>query len=144
MKLCTAMQPMIPFCILTASTLALSQFGFYLWRAAIISIAAESYSSNGPSGGGGKSSNSLHKHDFRSLSAIHDLCPTLQRPSLNLQLVTAYYQAVQAIGNLCEARISFISNWAALELDVCTRCAEVLVDERRRSTQAFFAEVSSY
>ncbi|MGH9701968.1 MAG: hypothetical protein ACRD4K_01225 [Candidatus Acidiferrales bacterium] len=137
------MQPMIPFFVLTASALALSQFGFYLWRAAIISIAAESYSSNGPYGGR-KASNSLHKHDFRSLSAIHDICPTLQRPSLNLQLVRAYYQAIQAIGDLCEARISFISNWAALELDVCTRCAEVLVDQRRRSTQACFAEASSY
>ncbi len=136
---------MIPVLILALSAVAMTQFGLYLWRAAIISIAAESYSGGGSySGGDGKPSNPLHKHDFHSLSAIHDLCPTFERPSYHLQLVRAYYRAVQVVGDLCEERISSIANWAAIELDVCTRCAAVLVDQRRRSTQACFVEARSF
>jgi hypothetical protein len=136
---------MIPVLILALSAVAMTQFGLYLWRAAIISIAAEAYSGEGSeSGSGGKPSNPLHKHDFHSLSAIHDICPTFERPSLHLQLVRVYYQAIQVIGNLCEERISSIANWAAVELDLCTRCAAVLVDQRRRSTQACFVEASSF
>jgi hypothetical protein len=136
---------MVPALILALSAVAMTQFGLYLWRAAIISIAAESYSDGGScSGGGGKRSNPLHKHDFHSLSAIHDICPTFERPNMHLQLVRAYYRAVQVIGNLCEERISPIANWAAVELDLCTRCAAVLVDQRRRSTQACFVKASTF
>lgn len=135
---------MIPVFILALSALAMTQFGLYLWRAAIISIAAESLSGDGPNSGGGNRPNSLHKHDFQSLSAIHDICPKFERPSVQLQLVRAYYQAIRAIGDVCETRISSISKWAAIELDVCTQCAEVLVDQRRRDTQACFVQASSY
>lgn len=136
---------MTPVLILALSAVALSQFGLYLWRAAIISIAAEFCSEGGPySGGGGIPPNSLYKHDFQSLSAIHDICPTLAQPSMQLQLVRAYYQAIQVISSLCEERVSSIATWAATELEICTLCAAALVNQRSRSTQACYLEAGSF
>jgi hypothetical protein len=136
---------MTPILILALSALALSQFGLYLWRAAIISIAANSFTGDGPYGsGGGKQSNSLQKHDFHSLSAIHDICPALARPSIQLQFVRAYYQAIQLIGGVCKERISSIANWAAIELEICTLYAAALVDQRRCKTQACYVEAGSF
>ncbi len=140
-----ASEPMTPTLILALSAMALSQFGLYLWRAAIISIAANSLTGEGPYGsGGGKQSNSLHKHDFHSLSAIHDICPALARPSIQLRFVRAYYQAIQLIGSICKERISSIANWAAIELEICTLYAAALVDQRRCKTQACYVEAGSF
>jgi len=131
--------------ILALSVVALGQFGLYLWRAAIISIAAESISGNGSyGGGGGRQSNSLYKHDFHALSAMHDICPTLSRPSVQLRLVRAYYRAIQRISDLCDRRITSIASWAATEMEICTLCVAELVNQRSRSTQACYIQAGSF
>ncbi len=132
------MEHITPIIVLTLSLAALSQFGLYLWRAAIISVAATSLAAD-------DSCSMLMKNkDFQSLTAIHDICPQFGRPGLRLQFVQVYYQAVQGIASLCEMRLPAVREWAAIEMSVCTRAAAVLVDQRMRSTQACFAEVSSF
>jgi hypothetical protein len=132
------MEHITPIIVLTLSLAALSQFGLYLWRAALISVAATSLTVDE------NSSTLLKNKDFQSLAAIHDICPQFGRPGLRLQFVQAYYQAVQGITNLCEKHLPAVREWAAVEMSVCTRAAAVLVDQRMRSTQACFAEVSSF
>jgi len=132
------MEHLTPIVVLTLSLAALSQFGLYLWRAAILSVAAESLSADE------KTTTLLNNKDFKSLTAIHDICPQFGRPGLKLQFVQAYYQAVQGISNLCRMGLPSVREWAAVEMSVCTRAAAVLVDQRMRSTQACYAQVSSF
>ncbi|MGH9701969.1 MAG: hypothetical protein ACRD4K_01230 [Candidatus Acidiferrales bacterium] len=132
------MEHLTPIVVLTLSLAALSQFGLYLWRAAVLSVAAESLSADE------STTILLNNKDFKSLTAIHDICPQFGRPGLKLHLVQAYYQAVQGISNLCSMRLPSVREWAAVEMSVCTRAAAVLVDQRMRSTQACYAQVSSF
>ena len=133
------MEHLTPIVVLTLSLAALSQFGLYLWRAAIISVAADVFDGSGES-----STTLLDNKDFKSLTAIHDICPQFGRPGLKLQFVQAYYQAVQGISSLSQKRLPSVREWAAVEMSVCTRAAAVLVDQRMRSTQACYAQISSF
>ena len=132
------MEHITPIIVLTLSLAALSQFGLYLWRAAIISVASESLAADE------SSSMLLNNNDFKSLMAIHDICPQFGRPRLKFQFVQAYYQAVQAIASLCQKQLPAVREWAGVEMSICTRAAAVLVDQRTRNTQACYAEVSSF
>ncbi len=132
------MEHITPIIVLTLSLAALSQFGLYLWRAAILSVAATSLTAQ-------EGSSTLVKNqDFQSLKAIHQMCPQLGRPGLRLQFVQTYYQAVKGVATLCKMRMPKVGEWAAVEMSMCTRAAAVLVDQRMRSTQACFAQVSSF
>jgi hypothetical protein len=134
---------MIPILILALSILALCQFGVYLWRAAMISVAAEVLLNEMDTDDRGPSS-VFAKRDFQSLAAVHDICPQFERPSLRLQFVRAYFRAVELLGSLSEESLPAVADWAKVEMEVCTRCMAVMVDHRLRSTQAHFAEVSSF
>ena len=132
------MEHITPIIVLTLSLAALSQFGLYLWRAAIISVASESLATDE------SSSILLNNKDFKSLTAIYDMCPQFGRAGLRLQFVQAYYQAVRGIATLCKTHLPAVREWAAVEMSVCTRAAAVIVDQRLRNTQACYAEVSSF
>ena len=134
---------MIPILILALSILALCQFGVYLWRAAMISVAAESLLNEGDTADLDHSS-LFDKHDFQALAAVHDICPQFERPSIRLQFVRAYFSAVQLLKSLSEESLPAVAGWAKVEMEVCTRCMAVMVDHRLRSTQAHLAEVSSF
>ncbi len=132
------MEHITPIIVLTLSLAALSQFGLYLWRAAIISVAATSLAAQEGS------STLLKNQDFQSLKAIHQICPQLGRAGLRLQFVQAYYQAVKGLASLCQFRMPKVGEWAAVEMNMCTRAVAVLVDQRMRNTQACYAQVSSF
>ena len=119
---------MISALILVFSLAALAQFGFYSWRAAVITLAAADVSDN-----------TLENKDFQALAALNEICPALNSSTPKIGLVRIYYGAVERLASLPSA-----ADWAKREMATCARYMAVVVDQRLQRNQACFAALRSF
>lgn len=115
---------MIAALILVFSLAALAQFGFYCWRAAVVTRAAADVSDS-----------TLEDKDFRALASLNDICPELHDSSPRIRLVRAYYRAIERLS---------AADWAQREMATCARYMAVILDQRLQRNQACFAELRSF
>ncbi len=124
---------MISALILVFSLAALVQFGFYCWRAAVVTLAAADVSDN-----------TLEDKDFQALATLNDICPELNNSSPRIPLVQAYYRAVERLSSSLTASFPSAAAWAQREMATCSRYMAVVVDQRLQRNQACFAALRSF
>ena len=124
---------MISALILVFSVAALTQFGFYLWRAAVINLAAADVSHN-----------ALENKDFQALAALNQICPALNSATPRIALVRTYYRAVAWLSASLRSLLPSAADWAEREMATCSRYMAVVVDQRLQSNQACFAALRSF
>jgi len=124
---------MISALILVFSLAALAQFGFYTWRAAVITFAAADVSDN-----------ALENKDFQALATLNEICPALNSSSPRIGLVRIYFRAVERLSASLRASLPSAADWAEREMATCARYMAVVVDQRMQRNQACFAALRSF
>jgi hypothetical protein len=124
---------MISGLILVFSMAALAQFGFYMWRATVITLAATDVSDN-----------TLENKDFQALAALNEICPALNVSTPKIGLVRIYYRAVEWLSASLRASLPSAADWAEREMATCARYMAVVVDQRLQQNQACFAALRSF
>jgi hypothetical protein len=119
--------------ILVFSLAALAQFGFYAWRAAVITFAAAVVLDN-----------TLENKDFQALAALNEICPALNTSTPRIGLVRIYYRAVERLSALLRSSLPSVAGWAEREMATCARYMAVVVDQRLQRNQACFAALRSF
>jgi hypothetical protein len=130
--------------IFVISVAAMVQFAVLSWRAGLLRMAEREL----PSGGDPAAKKTLallHSKDFRSLSALQEICPDLSGTKApRLRSVNLYYKvlrALSALGNVILPNTAATA-WAQSEMALCTRYAAAVLSERLERNRAVFAEVS--
>ena len=113
------------------SIVAFGQFGIYYWRASIADT------SRGPVSdrvriAAGISTTSLSSRDFRAILNVHDLTPDLRGPEGKFRAIRAYYLVVERLGRL----IPTVSDWAEVEMTMCSYYIAVLIDQHLERNMA--------
>ena len=124
---------MISALILVFSLAALGQFGFYCWRAAVITLAATDVADN-----------TYDNNDFRTLDILNEICPSLDDSTPRISFVRAYFRAVEWLSASLRASLPSVANWAEREMATCSRYMAVVVDQRMQSNQVCFAALRSF
>jgi hypothetical protein len=124
---------MISALILVFSLAALGQFGFYCWRAAVITFAATEVADN-----------TLENKDFQALDVLNEICPPLNASTPGIAFVRSYYRAVEWLSVALRASCPSAAAWAEREMATCARYMAVVVDQRLQSNQVCFAVLRSF
>jgi hypothetical protein len=111
----------ILFCV---SVFMLGQFGFYYWRAMVISVSALPVSDHLRIAAG-IAARAIGSHDFRTILTVYDLVPDLRGPGGSFRAIRTYYAVVEKLGRL----IPSIARWSDVEMTSCSRYVAVLVDQ---------------
>jgi len=111
------------------STVALSQFALYYWRALLAGVASQPVSDRVLAAAQVEDGHVLPQH-FETLAGIHDLTPDLQPNQGGLGLVRLYYRFVEGLDALLGKQLPSLAAWTERERTVCARYAAVQVDRR--------------
>jgi len=111
------------------STVALSQFALYYWRALLAGVASQPVSDRVLAAAQVEDGRVLPQH-FETLAGIHDLTPDLQPNQGGLGLVRLYYRFVEGLDALLGKQLPSLAAWTERERVVCARYAAVQVDRR--------------
>jgi hypothetical protein len=111
----------ILFCV---SIVALGQFGFYYWRAMVISISALPVSDR-LRVAAQITATAIGSDDFRAILNVYNLVPDLRGSGDSLRAIRTYYAVAEKLGRL----IPSIAKWSEVEMTCCSRYAAVLVDQ---------------
>jgi hypothetical protein len=128
--------------LLAISTVALTQFAIYYWRAVLSGVASQTVSArvlDSIRAPGGR----LAGAHFPVLAELHDLTPELQDSQGGLALVRAYYTVVHAADRLFGRRFPEFANWSERERVICARYAAVQIDRRLQANLALSASLRS-
>ena len=115
--------------LFTISTVALSQFAVYYWRALLAGVASQPVSDRVLAAAQVEDGRVLPQH-FETLAGIHDLTPDLQPNQGGLGLVRLYYRFVEGVDALLGKQLPALAAWTERERVVCARYAAVQVDRR--------------
>jgi len=115
--------------LFTISTVALSQFALYYWRALLAGVASQPVSDRVLAAAQVEDGRVLPQH-FETLAGIHDLTPDLQPNQGGLGLVRLYYRFVEGLDAILGKRLPSLAAWTERERVVCARYAAVQVDRR--------------
>jgi hypothetical protein len=111
------------------STVAISQFGMYYWRAVLASVASQPISESVLAAVSAEN-RPLRAEDFAQFAGLHELTPDLSPRGRGLGLVRFYYGLIKALDMLVGARVPAIAQWTEREGAICARYAAVQVDQR--------------
>ena len=111
------------------STVAISQFGMYYWRAVLASVASQPISESVLAAVSAEN-RPLRAEDFAQFAGLHELTPDLSPRGRGLGLVRFYYGLIKALDMLVGARVPAIAQWTEREGAICARYAAVKVDQR--------------
>jgi len=111
------------------STVALSQFALYYWRALLTGVASQPVSDRVLAAARVEDGCVLPQH-FETLAGIHALTPDLQPNQGGLGLVRLYYRFVEGLDALLGKQIPALAAWTERERAICARYAAVQVDRR--------------
>jgi hypothetical protein len=111
------------------STVAISQFGMYYWRAVLASVASQPISESVLAAVSAEN-RPLRAEDFAQFAGLHELTPDLTPRGRGLGLVRFYYGLIKALDMLVGARVPAIAQWTEREGAICARYAAVQVDQR--------------
>jgi hypothetical protein len=118
---------MFALMLLAISTVALSQFGVFYWRAVLASVASQPVSMSVLSAVSAEN-RPLRAADFGQFVGLHQLTPDLTTRGQGLGLVRFYYSLVQALEMLVGQRVPAVAQWTEREGATCARYAAVRVD----------------
>ena len=128
--------------LLAISTIALSQFALYYWRAVLSGVAEQPVSPRVLQAANLENSR-LSADDFEVLAGLHELTPELAPGPGGISLVRVYYRALQAIGFLAGSRIPALDHWSRRERAICARYTAVQIDRRLQANMALSASLRS-
>ena len=128
--------------LLAISTVALSQFAIYYWRAILAGVAAQPVSER-VLAAASLDAGRMKGQDFEKLAGLHELTPELGPDGGGLTLVRAYYRIVEALGALSGVRMPALAEWCERERVICARFAAVQIDRRLQANLALAAALRS-
>jgi hypothetical protein len=124
------------------STVAVSQFGMYYWRAVLASVASQPVSESVLAAVSAEN-RPLRSADFAQFAGLHELTPDLNPRGRSLGLVRFYYGVIRAVDMLVGARVPAVAQWIEREGAVCARYAAVQVDQRLQGNLELAAALRS-
>ena len=128
--------------ILTISTVALSQFAIYYWRAVLAGVAAQPVSDRVLLAAQVEDRR-LMPQDFATLAGLHDLTLELHPNRSGLRFVRLYYKAVEALDAFLGKQFPAVAVWTERERVICARYAAVQVDRRLQANLDLAASLRS-
>jgi len=128
--------------LLAISTIALSQFALYYWRAVLSGVAEQPVSPRVLEAAR-LDGDRVRGEDFEVLAGLHELTPVLAPGPGGIALVRAYFRILQAVGFLAGSRIPSLSGWSSRERAVCARYTAVQIDRRLQANLALSASLRS-
>lgn len=120
---------MFALMVLAISTVAISQFGMYYWRAVLASVAAQPISESVLASISAEN-RPLQAADFVRFAGIHELTPDLAPNGGGLGLVRFYYGLTRAVNTLVGVHLPAVAQWIEREGAICARYAAVQIDQR--------------
>jgi hypothetical protein len=133
---------MFALMILAMSTVALTQFGVFYWRAVLASVASQPVSMSVLSVVAAEN-RPLRAADFAEFVGLHQLTPDLSAGGRGLGLVRFYYSLIQALEMLVGQRVPAVARWTEREGATCARYAAVRVDLRLQGNLEMSAAIRS-
>lgn len=124
------------------STVAISQFGMYYWRAVLASVASQPLSESVLAAADAEN-RPLRAADFGQFASLHQLTPDLGPAGGSLSLVRFYYGVIRAVDMLVGARVPVVAAWSEREGAICARYAAVQVGQRLRANMELTAAMRS-
>ncbi|MDP9339925.1 MAG: hypothetical protein M3P45_13775 [Acidobacteriota bacterium] len=124
------------------STVAVSQFGMYYWRAVLASVASQPVSESVLMAVSAEN-RPLRAADFAQFAGLHEMTPDLNPRNSGLGLVRFYYGVIRAVDMLVGARVPVVAQWTEREGAICARYAAVQVGHRLQGNQELAAALRS-
>jgi hypothetical protein len=128
--------------LLAISTVALSQFALYYWRAVLAGVAAQPVSDRVLVAARVENGR-LTSHDFQTLAGLHELTPDLYPNRSGLGLVRLYYRVIEGLDAFIGKKIPTFAVWSERERIICARYAAVQVDRRLQANLDLGASLRS-
>ena len=128
---------MLSTLMLFASIAAGAQFFVGYWRALLDGMAAQPLSEKFFVAAGFQNA-AMRAEDFSKLLSLHRLMPDVKAVPNTVWRLRVHYSAMKMLGGL-----PAVGGWARKEMDVCTRCLAVMVDQRLLLNLACAAEARS-
>lgn len=124
------------------STVAISQFGMYYWRAVLASVASQPVSESLLAAVSAEN-RPLQAADFVQFAGLYELTPDLSPTGSGLGLVRFYYGIIRAVDMLVGARVPAVAQWTEREGAICARYAAVQVGQRLQGNLELAAALRS-
>ncbi|GAC1667700.1 MAG: hypothetical protein NVS9B4_23580 [Candidatus Acidiferrum sp.] len=128
--------------LLSISTVAVSQFALYYWRAVMASVALRPVSDCVLTAANVENGRLTGCH-FPRLASLHALTPDLHQGQGGLRFVELYFNAVRAVDNMLGSLLPKVTVWSQREQTLCARYAAVCVDRRLQDNMALSASMRS-
>jgi hypothetical protein len=128
--------------LLAISTVALSQFALYYWRAVVAGVAAQPVSDRVLVAAHVENGRLAPQH-FETLAGLHDLTPDLQPNRNRMGLVRVYFRLIEGLDAIFGQKIPAFALWSEHERAICARYAAVLVDRRLQANLDLVASLRS-
>ena len=124
------------------STVAITQFGMYYWRAVLASVASQPVSESVLAAISAEN-RPLQAADFVQFAGLHALTPDLTPRGAGLGLVRFYYGLTRAANTLVGVRIPAVAQWIEREGAICARYVAVQIDQRLQANMELAAALRS-
>ena len=128
--------------LLAISTVALSQFALYYWRAVLAGVAAQPVSDRVLAAAQVEDGR-LTSQDFKKLAGLHDLTMELHPSRGGLGFVRLYYAVVEGLDAFLGKHIPSLAIWSERERVICARYAAVQIDRRLQANLELAAALRS-
>jgi hypothetical protein len=124
------------------STVAITQFGMYYWRAVLASVASQPVSESVLAAISAEN-RPLQAADFVQFAGLHALTPDLSPRGGGLGLVRFYYGLTRALNMMIGVRVPVVAQWIEREGSICARYAAVQIDQRLQANMELAAALRS-
>jgi hypothetical protein len=128
--------------LFTISTVAITQFGMYYWRAVLASVASQPVSESVLAAISAEN-RPLQAADFVQFAGLHAMTPDLTPRGHGLAMVRFYYGLTRALNTMVGARVPAVAQWIEQEGTICARYAAVLIDHRLQANMELAAALRS-
>jgi hypothetical protein len=124
------------------STVAITQFGMYYWRAVLASVASQPVSESVLAAISAEN-RPLQAADFVQFAGLHAMTPDLTPRGRGLAMVRFYYGLTRALNMMVGVRVPAVAKWIEQEGTICARYAAVQIDHRLRANMELAAALRS-
>jgi hypothetical protein len=124
------------------STVAITQFGMYYWRAVLASVASQPVSESVLAAISAEN-RPLQAADFVQFAGLHAMTPDLTPGGRGLGLVRFYYGLTRALNMMVGVRVPAVAQWIEREGTICARYAAVQIDQRLQANMELAAALRS-
>jgi hypothetical protein len=128
--------------LFATSTVAITQFGMYYWRAVLASVASQPVSESVLAAISAEN-RPLQAADFVQFAGLHALTADLSPRGGGLGLVRFYYGLTRALNMMVGVRVPVVAQWIEREGSICARYAAVQIDQRLQANMELAAALRS-